>query len=443
MPDAAPSLVRSARQPRPLRRRRAAPLVYADLVETAAGQLDTRRLPGGRAPEQLVVLPVVGFGGQSASVLPDAVALLTAAAGGSGVVLALVNRPASRSADATAGWLRDWARRHPEAPLLIAELSLPQRPRLGELRQLAVSALERAAGPMPAHGRVVLADDDVVELPADSFDRLSRALDTAGLATGPVLFDTPELPVCLLPELWLGDLFRALLVDRQFARLEQDPGSVATEAVESLVLSTHLAVRRDVLDAIGGLHDLNELTELVRDALTTPPPAGLRAVCRSAPLDARAGRDPVEELLTRAVRVHARRALAAYASADVPTVMQWNAARLRTSSVDPVRLSTPVWEGLHPLNQLGQAARRQALSGVGRHLGLVLDHVRPTVADAVAALELLGLERHQVDLAPPGPDGSWRLGIRDSSGLVERAVALQRLSLDRIDEARTADTGAW
>lgn len=428
---------------RPSRRRRLAPLAYAGMVAAVAGQLDVRRLPDGQAPDLLVVLPVVGFGAQSAAVLPDATALLTAAVAGAGVVLALVNRPVCREADGTARWLRDWARRHPGAPLLLAELPLLQRPRLGELRQVAIDALELAAGPLPAQGRIVLADDDVVALPIDTYRRLDHALDTAALATGPVLFDAPHLPTCLLPELWLGDLFRALLVDRQFARLEQAPGSVATEAVESLVLSTHLAVRRDVLHGIDGFHDLNELTELVRDVLRAPVPAGLRAVRRSAPLDGVGSRDPVHELLVRAVRVHARRALAAYAAADVPTVAQWRAARLRTSTVDPVRVSTSGWEQRHALDRLDLASRREAIAGVGRHLGVVLDHVQPHVDDAVAALELLGLAAHQVDLTAPSPGGRWQLGVRESSGLLERAVELQQFDLQRLAELPVAGAGAW
>lgn len=427
---------------RPSRRRRVAPLAYAGMVAAVAGQLDVRRLPDEGSPDLLVVLPVVGFGGQSAAVLPDAVALLTAAVVGAGAVLALVNRPVSQAADGTGRWLRDWARRHPRVPLLVAELPLLQRPRLGELRQVAVDALELAAGPMPAHGRVVLADDDVVGMPTGTYERLGHVLDTAALASGPVLFDSPELPTSLLPELWLGDLFRALLVDRQFARLERAPGSVATETVESLVLSTHLAVRRDVLHLIDGFHDLNELTELVRDTLAAPVLDGLPAVRRSAPLDAAGSPDPLEELLVRAVRVHARRALAAYAAAGLPTVAQWRAARLRTSTVDPVRVSTPAWQGRQPLSRLGPASRREAMAGVGRHLGMVLDHVQPQVDDAVAALALLGLTAQQVDLAAPGPGGCWRLGVRDSSGLLERAVLLQQADLQRL-ESPEVRAGAW
>lgn len=443
MHGAADSLPSPAQQRPSPRRRRLAPLAYSQMVAAVAGQLDRRWFPSGRGADLLVVLPVVGFEAQSVAVLPDAIALLTAAVAGAGVVLALVNRPAARAADGTARWLRDWAQRHPDVPLLIAELPLLQRPRLGELRQVAVDAIELASGPMPAHGRIVLADDDVVALPVDTYGRLGQALEGAALASGPVLFDAPQLPTCLLPELWLGDLFRALLVDRQMARLERAATSVPTEAVESLVLSSHLAVRRDALHAIDGFQDLNELTELVRDTLAAPAPTGLRPVCRSAPLDAAGSLDPVDELLLRAVRVHSRRALAAYAAADVPTVAQWRAARLRTSDADPVRLSTPTWLGLRPLYRQGLASRREAVAGVGRHFGLVLDHVQPQVDDAVGVLELLGLARDQVELAPPRPGGRWRLGVRDSSGLLERAVELQRVALERLTEVPVAGAGAW
>lgn len=427
---------------RPSRRRQVAPLGYAGMVASVAAQLDVRRLQDEVPPDLLVVLPVVGFGAQSAAVVPDAVALLTAAVVGASAVLALVNRPVSRAADGTGRWLREWARRHPQAPLLVAELTLPQRPRLGELRQVAVDALELAVGPMPAYGRVVLADDDVVGLPVGTYERLGRVLDTAALATGPVLFDSPQMPICLLPELWLGDLFRALLVDRQFARLERAPGSVATAAIESLVLSTHLGARRDLLHSVGGFHDLNELTELVRDSLATSMPTGLPAVRRSAPLDAVGSGDPVHELLGRAARVHARRALAAYAAAGVPTVAQWRAARLRTSTVDPVRVSTPAWPGRQPLSRLSQGARREAIADLGRHLGIVLDHVQPPYGDAVGALAQLGLAADEIDLAAPGPGERWRLQVRDSSGLLERAAELQLVELQRLEEPPAARAGA-
>lgn len=422
---------------RPARRRTVTPLDYSALVRETARQLDPCHTA---APGTLVVLPVVGFGEQSAAVLPDAIALLTDAMVGTGIVVAVVNRPVGQIADSTAEWLRAAARRRPDLPLLVTEVALTQRPRLGELRQLAVDAVELAGGPLPPGTPVLLADDDVVALPSGAYADMAHTLQQASLATGPVLFDAPTLPMCLLPTLWTGDLFRALLVDRQFRRLEADLAAVPSAAAESMVLSCHLGVRRDALAMVDGFHDLNELTELVRDLLVYPvAPGRLPRLRRSRQLDGPG--DPVEQLLAQAVRVHSRRALAAYAAADVPTVAQWRACRLRSAQVDPVRTHPPVLAPGPSLETLDRDARRDAIAGVGRHLGLVLDRVQPAPADAEQVLALLGLAPSQVDLEPATAGQPWTVAVRDDTGLLERLIGLQRAELAELPLLRLTRYG--
>ncbi len=434
------------------RRRLADPRPYAELVAGAAAQLETQRPATSGAPATLVVLPVVGFGGQAALVAQRTVELVAAAAADAEVedrvVVALVNRPAARPCDGTADALRKWAARYPAAQLLVCDVALTQRPRIGELRQLAVDAAERAWGALTPSGRVLLVDDDIVALPPGSMARLETTLGEACLAVGPVLFDHPQLPSCLLPGFYTADLFRALLADHLLGRLERAPDGLAPEVIESLVLSCNLGVRRDALGGIGGMRDLNELTALARDVLVSPALTDRIRLRRPLRLHGpQTGEDtwssdPVERLRSGAVRVHSRRALVAFASHGLPPVAQWRACRLRSSQVDPVRTWRPPPP---PAPLFAQSARERvaALADLGKHLGVVLDHLQPDLSTARGVLATLGLRGRDVELWAPGED-RWRVKIRRPGGLLERLVELQRAELSEDEPVRLqAVPGGW
>lgn len=248
--------------------------------------------------------------------------------------------------------------------------------------------------------------------------------------------------MCLLPDLYAGDLFRALLVDEMLGRLEVDRSAVPPEVLESLVLSCNLAVRRDALARVSGMRDLNELTGLARDVLADPASGVSAALRRPVSLHlpdggaATGSADPLTRLRRVAVRVHSRRALSAYSSERLPTVAQWRGARLRSSRVDPVR-TRPV-EGAPTvlLSGLSSEDRRIAVADVGRHLEVVLDHLQPQHESVRRMLAVLGIASGDVEIRPPSEGEKWRIRLRRSTGLVECLATLQ-------EEELAEREGAW
>lgn len=408
--------------------------LYGRMAANVASQLRAQRNPGPLTV--LAVMPVVGFGEQAGNVVVTSLEALAPVLIPGCLLLVLVNRPLRQAADSTLRRVHRWAARHPAAPVVVADLALSQRPRIGELRQLGVDAAAMAWGPPPGGTAVTFVDDDLVAVPPDTFERLRDTLHDASLAVGPVLFDHPQLPTCLLPDLYTGDLVRALLVDQSLERIDQHPIQIFDDTVESLVLSGNLAVRQDALARLGGLRDLNELTGLARDVLAEARSERGAAVARTNPLVAPrlagspTATDPVERLRQVAVRMHSRRALAAYAACGAPTVAQWRSQRLRSSTVDPVRTCAPAVEPPEPLRCLSAGRRRDLLAGLDRHLAVVFDHLHPSLDTARGVLGLLGLSGRDVDVMAPTDGPGWRVRVRRTDGLVERLVALQGAELD-------------
>ena len=410
---------------------------YERLVDEIAEQL--RSQSTGPARSVVAVMPVVGFGAQSAGVLAQSLDLLGGALGADDVLVVLVNRPGRQVPDDTAALVESWRRRHRGAPVLVADVALALRPRIGELRQAGIEAVGRAWGGLPPTAALLFVDDDLVAVPAGTVGRLRNGLTGAPLAVGPVLFDHPDLPTCLFPDLYTGDLFRALLTDLVLDRLERDPMSVSVRTIESLVLSGNLALRADALERVGGLHDLNELTEVTRDILAASSTTGSPPLARSLRLfSADTEDDPVERLLRLAVRVHSRRALAAYAASGVPTVAQWRSQRLRSSIIDPVRIEAPRLAVPRPLAQLPISERAELLTHVERHLTVVLNHLRPELSAVRLALSALGLAARDVGLQPPTTDEAWQVRLHRTTGLVDRLLDLQGLELGARAEISSA-----
>lgn len=432
-----------ARPPEP-RRRNSGAADYASLVTAAANQLAGELPPAPSGPTTVVVVPIVGFGGQSRSSLDRTLSLLAAPAMPAPQprhrqVVLVVNRPAHRLDDGTAATARRAVARQRQTPgapsMACCELGLLRRPRIGELRQVGVDAVEAVWGRLPAGSVVLAADDDIVALPEGTLagveDRLTsdRGMGAA-VAVGPVLFDHSSAPACMFVELFAADLLRALIADWQLGVLAGDlPGPIpAPEVFDSLVLSCHLGVRIEALRAAGGFTDLNELTELLR---ATAPGGG---VGRPVPLAGSNG-DPIATLLSAAVRVSSRRALAAWAGGHHPTVAQWKAHRLRAARVDPVRVQ--------PLPPVPPALDDDAAPGIDVN---VLEGVLATVCDYLApppeavrwALKWLGLEPSDVVLRPAVTATGWQVRVRRTEGLAERLVALQRAEM-----AQTGTVAAW
>lgn len=427
-----------------MRRRSAdAAAVYLGLVEEAAAQLGTQLLLDGADLSALVVVPVVGFSGQSLRVIERTMALLIGEAAwrsslGRRCIVAVVNRPASESPDGTAEHVLR-VRDALEAvgvgggglQVAVCDVALRRRPRIGELRQLGVDAVERACGPLRGNAVAVVADDDLVRLPPGTFAGLERAATSgAALAIGPVLFDDPDWPMWRIPDLFVADMVRALLVDRLVRALEHPGGAVAppTQSVyESLVLSGHLAVRRDALAEIGGFRDLNEITWLMRDVLAT---RGRRLGGTSAAdLTATAnGGEPLARLRRDAVRVSSRRALLAWRTGRHPTVAQWRACRFRASRVDEARVARFEPDDLvMPLREMGPAARREFAMSAERMIETTFEHLRPSLELAAWALSQVGLCARDVRLTAAADGSRWKLRLLRTGALVERVDALQRL----------------
>ena len=199
-------------------------------------------------------------------------------------------------------------------------------------------------------------------------------------------------------------------------------------SVESLVLSGNLAVRRDSLRHVAGLHDLNELTELTRDVLASsvagafPPPA------RSVTLFG-ADEDPLSRLRRLAVRMHSRRALAAWRRSKVPTVAQWRAQRLLSSVVDPVRIDSGAMPTPPRLATLPRGDRAVLLATVDEQFAVVLRHLQPHPDEARRALAVLGLCRRDVAVNPGADGANWQVRVHRIDGLVDVLIRLQAADL--------------
>lgn len=399
---------------------------YSTLVDEAAAQMASQLPPPPRGAATVVVLPVVGFGGQSRVVVDRALSSLvsSAPAPSQRQVVVVVNRPLHRADDGTLAavraWLADLERIDGMPDVAWCALLLERRPRIGELRQAGLDALQAVWGPLPPGCVIVPADDDVVHLPPTTLGGIERCLapeSEAGCAVGPVLFDDPVARTCLFPELFLGDLSRALIADWLIGSLAgETPGpKPSLEVFDSLALSCHFGVRADLLRFLGGFHDLNELTEVLRSGVALAP------VVRPVPLAGCPG-DPVAILLRDAARVSSRRALAGWASGRNPTVAQWRAHRLRSAEVDPVRVQpTPAV----PLPMYARGAPSLDAELAGRVLATVFDYLKPSLEAAHWALHWLGLGRNDMTLRPPDAGAGWQVKLRRTTGLVDRLSAFQ------------------
>lgn len=413
-------------------------------------------------PVTVVVLPVVGFGDQSARALPRTLRLLRAQRDHDRAILvvAVVNRPTGRAPDATLRLIAgggDWSDAPPGSPTLaVCDVPLTLRPRIGEVRQLALDAVA-AAGVALDGSVVVLMDDDLVVAPADLLSGLADRLDDGGadLTVGPVLFDDPDVPMCLFPELYLSDLVRALIADRLVAALGGSglarpsagpwpaPDAPHPDVFESLVLTGDLAVRASTLRQVGGLRDLNEMTWLLRDVVAggRPVRAASEAGARCLPEPHHLGLTPtVSGLVHRSVRMSSRRALAAWTDRQRPTVAQWQACRLRSRHVDPVRLRSANGALPPPVCEASRATRRALLDGLAPAIATTLTHLEPSPELASWALEQIGLDTRWVRIDPPAAPGApWDVRLSRAGAVFDVLDVLQRCEL----AARRHEGAAW
>lgn len=402
---------------------------YQTLLDTVRDQL-AAQLPAG--PALPVLIPAVGFGGQSDRVLGHTMRELSRQRASVPIsVVLLVNRPQVRPADDTA----TRARRLGEAlgddavRFAVADVALAQRPRLGALRQLMLDAVLDAQRCDPAITGCVVADDDIVRLPAGTLARLLQAVTgDARLALGPVLFDSPgSVPAAMLPAFFAADTFRALFAARCLRRLRQPGNSSRTahaefgEHAEAIALSCNLAVRAATVREAGGFAPLNEITNLVRDVHGL---AGAEAITSTWDFDP-SSEHVLIDLWRWAVHISSRRALPAYLAHGVPTVGQWRACRFRASRVDPVRLAPP--DSIEPvhLSTLRGRDREALLAEISAALTTTLryfPHDPEVIEDCLTALGLT-LDSLWVE------DGSAGLSvrIRHSSGLLDRLMAVQEM----------------
>lgn len=316
---------------------------YRSLHDRVADQLADQLPPGPALP---VLIPTVGFGRQSEHVLDQTLCQLAGQEAPVPIsVVLLVNRPQTRAADGTAARARKLgaALNSASVRFAVAELALPDRPKLGELRQLLLDAVILVQGLDPAVTTCVVADDDMVRLPPGLLADLYQAVtgrDGIAAAVGPVLFDSPDMPAPMLPAFFVADALRALLAARLLREWGMDSVDPAQRAefdqyAESLALSCNLAVSAAAVQDAGGFAPLNEITNLVRSVYRT---AG--TVAGTWDFDPACGYVLVH-LHRHALHISARRALAAYHQTGAPSVGQWRACRFRSSRIDPVRITTP------------------------------------------------------------------------------------------------------
>ncbi|ETW23539.1 hypothetical protein [Mycobacterium gastri] len=402
--------------------------LFDHVVEQLAGQL-----PAG--PAVPVLIPTVGFGGQSGAVLDDTIAELARQRCSVPIsVVFLVNRPASRPADDTMMRARAAISRAGSAAVRfgIAEVVMPSRMGVGELRQLMLDAVIRVQRLDPASTGFVVADDDLVAIPAGVLEELRQAVTgpvRADLAAGPVLFDSRWAPAPMLPVFFAADALRALLAARFIRRQRAtaaDPEHTEQFAryAESIALSGNLMVRVSALAEAGGFVPYNEITGVLRGvhALGSARLVGI--------WDFRPDDDNVlMDLYRRAIRISARRALAAYLSAGVPSVAQWRVCRFRSSRVDPVRLAEPTVSGVaQPISRMRThqiKALSEELTGV---LSATLRYFPPDAEVITDCLEALGLSAGSTLISLGGHATDTTVRVKCVSGLLDRIREVQEIS---------------
>lgn len=402
---------------------------YRTLLNTVRDQL-AAQLPVG--PALPVLIPTVGFGGQSVRVLSHTMRELSRQRASVPIsVVLLVNRPQTRPADDTATRARRLgaALGCDAVRFAVAEVALAQRTRLGVLRQLMLDAVLDAQQCDPEATGCVVADDDIVRLPAGTLAGLLRVVTgQARLALGPVLFDSPQsTPAAMLPAFFAADAFRALLAARSLRRLRQ-PGTSSRAAhaefgdhAEAIALSCNLAVRAATVREAGGFAPLNEITNLVRDVHGL---GGTDAITATWDFDP-ACENVLIDLWRRAVHISARRALPAYLAHGVPTVGQWRACRFRASRVDPVRVAPPDSIELVRLSTLRGRDKEALLAEISAALTTTLryfPHDPEMIEDCLAALGLT-LESLRVE----NRSAALSVRIRRAPGLLDRLMAVQDL----------------
>ncbi len=406
---------------------------YQGLLQHVVEQLVDQLPPGPALP---VLIPTVGFGRQNLSVLGGTVAELARQRSEVPIsVVLLVNRPEARVADDTP------ARVHaafaavcsPDVRFAVAAVALPTRTRLGDLRQLLLDAVTQVQRLDPSATGFVIADDDLVHVPPGLLDGLHRMITGpagADAALGPVLFDSPRTPAPMLPGFFAADALRALLA----ARLTRSLGSGPYEAerfgqyAESIALSGNLIVRGSALAQAGGFVPYNEITELVR-GVSGGAGTGLVGTWDFRP-DAE---DVLVDLYRTAMRISARRALAAYLTCGAPSVAQWRTCRFRASRVDPVRMHEPAAPDLVLISRLRPHEVRTLTEELNEVLTTTLRYFPPDLPLITDCLAALGLPPGSASVTLGSDRATPVLQIRDPSGLLDRVRAVQDLMTTELD----------
>lgn len=432
---------------------------YSALLDEVTSQLRPQ-LSGYSAPNGalVVAIPTVGFGDQSTTVVSRTLELVVRQQSPDApiVALVLVNRPASRPPDGTEAIVRQVIAEHaataPSVRLAAASISVSRKPRLGQLRQLLVDAAVTLLQ-LPAHAStVIVADDDLVDVPPDQFSGIAGYMarnSTVDLALGPVLFDDPRLPSALFPGFLVGDLLRALLAARTVEHLAQLDVAVPVDRreidvlsrqyFESIVLSSNLSVRLSALQRAGGFRDLNEITNVMRDVqdlrlsspnvtpLSSDPGNNIAATWTIGPRPA----DALTELLRRAIRLSSRRALRAYVRDGTPSVGQWKRERFRASAVDPARVHQVGPITVTPISGLNRAGRLAMTRRMEQAVATTLDYFPRdprVVTDALAALGLA--ENSGIAHRHNGRPGGSTVRLHPDHPLFDRIDAMQRAILE-------------
>lgn len=394
--------------------------LYEDLVDQLADQL-----PSG--PALLVLIPTVGFGGQSERVLEQTLRELAVqrAAVPISVVL-LVNRPQARAGDGTAVRARELAAvlGSSSVHFAVAELVLPGRPRLGELRQMLLDAVTTVQRLDPSATTCVVADDDIVRLPSGLLAGLHRAVtgqDGVDAAVGPVLFDSPDVPAPMIPDFFAADALRALLAARLLRRLFVDSTNPARRGqfdryAESIALSGNLAVRASAVHDSGGFAPLNEITNLVRGVHRT-------AAAVAGTWDFDPSRENVLiDLHRNALHSNARRALAAYQSRGVPSIGQWRAFRFHASRIDPVRTASPITAEPTRISALRRRDVEEVVAKIDAMLTATLSYFPIDLEVIEECLAALGLTMRSVSAGASMP---LQVRTREVSSLLDRLRMVQ------------------
>lgn len=413
-----------------------APSHYRRLLEHLIDQLDDQLAPGPSIP---VLIPTVGFGDQSRRVLDHTIRQLARQRSATPIsVVILVNRPQARLADDTFARARESisAVASPAVSFAVAEVAMPTRIRLGELRQLLLDAVLCVQGLSLSDTGFVIADDDLVHVAEGSLDSLHQAVTgpaQADAAVGPVLFDSPTNPAPMLPVFFLSDAFRALLAARfiQNQAASSDDCHAAIQFrhyAESIALSGNLIVRGSALIEAGGFAPYNEITGLIRGVHGLPRVRAGRMARLVGTWDFhRDDGDVLVDLYNVAMRISARRALVAYLTSGVPSVAQWRACRFRSSRIDPVRIVEPTMMNASVVSELGAHETRTLTEQVSGALTTTLRYFPPAGAVIGDCLAALGLPARSVSLSLASDSAYSAVRIRDIADTLERLRTVQEL----------------